>query len=342
MDVSIQNKETYRLFLQALAHPSEGNFRAATAVLFAPDASINIVHPFNHLIGAGAYFEKFLQPLMQAFEGLYRRDYIVMGNSFEGGEWVSSTGYYVGHFSKPFLGIKPTMALAYLRLGEFHRFENGRVVESYIFLDIPELMIAANQWPDIKSPAATAGYTGYLPGPATQDGLQYFRNDPAETAKSLSMVTDMLLKLNTSDQAWRPYWHKNMLWYGPAAFGSFVGIENFASFQVPFEKCFSTWVGGAAKNSETRHFVRTADGNYVCSGGWPSLNAHQTQTFLSQPATNKTLYMRVCDWWRREGDVLVENWVFVDIPHVLLQMGYDLFAEISDKPADSRNKPTQS
>ena len=30
---------------------------------------------------------------------------------------------------------------------------------------------------------------------------------------------------------------------------------------------------------------------------------------------------------RREGDLLVENWVFVDVPHVLLQMGFDVFAE---------------
>ena len=36
----------------------------------------------------------------------------------------------------------------------------------------------------------------------------------------------------------------------------------------------------------------------------------------------------LCVWWRREGDLLVENWVFVDIPHVLTQMDYDLFAEI--------------
>ncbi|MDA9369081.1 hypothetical protein N9R41_00610 [bacterium] len=33
---------------------------------------------------------------------------------------------------------------------------------------------------------------------------------------------------------------------------------------------------------------------------------------------------RVCDWWRRENELLVENWFFVDIPHVLLQLGYDL------------------
>ena len=41
--------------------------------------------------------------------------------------------------------------------------------------------------------------------------------------------------------------------------------------------------------------------------------------------------MRVGDWWRREGDLLVENWVFVDIPHVLLQMGYDLFANMTEE-----------
>jgi len=37
------------------------------------------------------------------------------------------------------------------------------------------------------------------------------------------------------------------------------------------------------------------------------------------------------DWWRREGDLLIENWVFVDIPHVLLQMGYDLFANMTEE-----------
>ena len=40
--------------------------------------------------------------------------------------------------------------------------------------------------------------------------------------------------------------------------------------------------------------------------------------------------MRVCDWWRREGDLLVENWVFVDVLDVLLQMGYDLFSHSSE------------
>ncbi len=38
--------------------------------------------------------------------------------------------------------------------------------------------------------------------------------------------------------------------------------------------------------------------------------------------------MRVMDWWRREGDVLTENWVLIDMIDVFLQLGVDLFADI--------------
>jgi len=266
---------------------------------------------------------------LAAFTHLRRSDYIALGGGFEGGDWVTSTGYYSGKFTGPWLGIRPTDTLMHLRFGEFHRMENGQAVESYIYLDIPELMITAGQWPIADSPGRERGFTGHLPGPTTQDGLQWHANDPTRSASSLEMVTAMLRSLATADEAWRPYWHADMLWYGPAAFGSFAGIEDFAGFQVPFENTFSEWIGGATSGSQTRHFTRFADGDYICSGGWPSLNAVQTGTFLGQPATGKRLFMRVCDWWRRDGELLMENWVFVDIPHVLLQMGYDVLADVA-------------
>ena len=248
-----------------------------------------------------------------------------MAGDFGGKDWVSATGYYVGHFAHPWIGIQPTGALAYLRFGEFHRFENGKIVETYVFLDLPELMIAAGQWPIRNSPGRDRGYTGYLPGPATQDGLLWGERDADRSTSSYQLVTDMLAGLATEDESWRPFWHENMMWYGPAAFGSFVGIENFAGFQVPFESAFEGWSGGSSGNGMTEHFVRTADGDYICTGGWPSLTGVQVKPFLDQPASNKRVFMRVCDWWRREGDHLIENWVFVDIPHVLLQLGCDLF-----------------
>lgn len=319
----LTNKKHLKSYLHVLAHP--GGHENAVSRFFAPDAVIHHSHPFNDLHGPQGYMDGFLSGLTDSFEGLYRRDYIVTGGDFEGADWVTCTGYYVGHFAKDWLGIKATGALAYLRVGEFHRMENGQAVETWIYLDIPELMIAAGQWPITESPGRDRGYTGPHRGPATQDGLQWTENDPARSESSAELVTEMLRKLATKDEAWRPYWHENMVWYGPAAFGSFVGIENFAGFQVPFENAFSHWSGGAAGNGVTKHFTRFGDGDYICTGGWPSLLAARQGDFLGQPSKGEALIMRVCDWWRREGDLLVENWVFVDIPDVLLQMGVDLF-----------------
>ena len=324
----LANKQIAKTYLDALAHP--GGHNAAVRAFFAPDAVIHHSHPFNDLAGPQGYIDNFLAPLQAAFQGLYRRDYILTGGRFDDADWVTCTGYYVGHFAQDWLGIKATGTLSYLRFGEFHRMENGQAVESWIYLDIPELMIAAGQWPIKDSPGRDRGYTGPHRGPATQDGLQLHDNDPDHSINSAALVTDMLRKLATEDEAWRPYWHDNMVWYGPAAFGSFIGIENFAGFQVPFENAFSHWSGGAADNGVTRHLSRAADGDYIWSAGWPSLMCVRKGAFLDQPPTTDTLLMRVCDWWRREGDLLVENWVFVDIPDVLLQMGVDLFPGLHD------------
>ncbi|MEP3278258.1 MAG: hypothetical protein ABJN26_16960 [Stappiaceae bacterium] len=330
MASALSNKRRFKACMDAFAHPDAHTMENAIKSLFAEDASINICHPFNELVGCKNYWDIFFKPLLTSFEGFHRRDYILMGNRFEEGDWISCTGYYTGHFIKPWLRIKPSGGMSYLRFGEFHRFEGGTIAESYIFLDLPELMIAGGQWPIKSSPGHDRGYTGYLPGPASMDGLLLHETDPARSQSSADMVTEMLRKLATKDEAWRPYWHDNMAWYGPAAFGSFLGIENFAGFQVPFEQTLDGWAGGAVVGGKTRHFTRFGDDNYVCSGGWPSLHGVQVKPFLDQAATNKRLFMRVCDWWRREGDLLVENWVFVDIPHVLLQMDFDLFAEIGE------------
>ena len=97
-----------------------------------------------------------------------------------------------------------------------------------------------------------------------------------------------------------------MVWKG--AFGSFIGIDEFASFQVPFESQFEDWSGGSKNNGFTKHFTRFGEGNYTCSGGWPSLTDVNVKPFLNQEPTQKRVLMRVCDWWRREHELLVENW----------------------------------
>jgi hypothetical protein len=324
-------KTAYFAYTDALQHP--GDFLAAARNFFARDANINVVHPFNKIAGAAAYCDDFLAPLLASFEGLHRRQYIAMTGTFEGATWVSTTGYYGGHFKRDWIGIRATDQLTYIRFGEFFRMEDGQAVESYIFLDIPEMMISCRQWPLHYVPGDEFGYNGMIQGPASQDGIMRSVMEAPEGQKSYQMVTNMLAGLATKDEAWRPYWHENMMWYGPGAWGSYVGVEHFRSFQAPFESQFDGWSGGSAKNGMTRHFTRYGEGNYTCSGGWPSLTGVNVKPFMGFGPTNERVFFRVCDWWRREGDLLVENWVFVDVPHALLQFGFDVLPQTREAAA---------
>ena len=185
--MSIHDCSLYLTYAEALSHP--GDFSSNAASFFAQDADINVVHPFNQLTGVDAYLNEFLLPLQHSFEELYRRDDIFMVGEFEGQNWISSMGYYVGQFARDWIGLSATKKLCYLRYGEFHHIQNGQAVESYIYLDIPELMIACNQWPLDMGPGHSRGYTGLIQGPASRDGVLIEAADPAEGQLSYQIVT---------------------------------------------------------------------------------------------------------------------------------------------------------
>ena len=88
------SRSFYLRYAKALSHP--GDFSSNVISFFAEDADVNIVHPFNQLKGADTYLHKFLFPFQHSFMGLYRRDDISMIGEFEGQNWISATGYYVG------------------------------------------------------------------------------------------------------------------------------------------------------------------------------------------------------------------------------------------------------
>jgi hypothetical protein len=46
--------------------------------------------------------------------------------------------------------------------------------------------------------------------------------------------------------------------------------------------------------------------------------------FLGQKPPNR-IFMRLSDWWQRDYQVLIKNWVFVDAPDILLQLVYQPF-----------------
>jgi predicted ester cyclase len=119
------------------------------------------------------------------------------------------------------------------------------------------------------------------------------------------------------------YWTPDMMWYGPCGIGTARGVDGFQRHhQRPFLNAFPDRVGG-------HHRARIADGAYVASTGWPSVRGHHLGEYLGVAATGAAIGMRVMDWWRVEGDRLAENWVFIDLPHLFLQLGIDLMGRLA-------------
>ena len=47
------------------------------------------------------------------------------------------------------------------------------------------------------------------------------------------------------------------------------------------------------------------------------------------PATGNSIEVNGLDWWKRDGEQLIENWVFVDMVHLFRQFGVDLFGRLA-------------
>jgi hypothetical protein len=74
------------------------------------------------------------------------------------------------------------------------------------------------------------------------------------------------------------------------------------------------------------HKCRIAERQYCASTGWPSVEAtHSGGLFMGLPPTGRRVGMRVMDLWRAEHGKLAENWVFIDLIHLLLQLGVDVY-----------------
>lgn len=328
---SAENKELYARFLDSFADDgSVEKIAAAALALFDPNAEINASHPINEAHPGTGYVTDVIGPIANAFEGLVRQNYVMIGGEYLGAEWVTSTGYFHGHFTNPLFGIPPSGQLAYLRFGEFHRMENNKILETYVYLGFAELIIALGRWPL----APSQGYEGVVPGPATHDGIVTGVSDAIKSRASADLVEGMLKKLATEDNAWRPHWDDRMVWYGPGGLGSYQTVEAFAEFQRPFETTFDGWgdgkdegITGVAAN------CKAGDGDYAFLHGWRMITGVHVKPFLGLEPTGKRVFMRDCDWWRCQNGKIIENWCMLDIPHLLLQLGYDLFSEISEQAA---------
>lgn len=327
-DAVYKAKIAYASALARIAALRGAAWADAMAALCHRDVDWHGPRPIDAQRGAANVLANVWQPLARALPDIERRDDILIAGIFKDAVWVASTGYYVGCFTLPWLGIAPTGRVVNLHYGEFCRIEDGFVAESYVIFDILDLMRQADIWPLPKS----LGVADRIPGPATRDGVSLSLPSPSsaeESNRSLKLVEAMIAGLMRYDgksfesMQQNLYWQENFMWYGPAGIGTARGQAAYRNdHQGPFLNAFPDRVGG-------NHKARLGDGAYVASTGWPSIRAtHLGGGWLGCPPTGRAITMRVMDFWRRDGELLAENWVFIDILDLFNQMGFDIMARM--------------
>ncbi|MBO6690091.1 MAG: nuclear transport factor 2 family protein [Henriciella sp.] len=290
------------------------------------------MHPFYERTGIEAVVTEFWQPLRQSLRHLQRREDIFFGgeNDVDQGAsvWTCSMGHFVGLFDVDWLGIPRTGRIAHLRYAEFMRVEDEKIVESALFFDLIGLMHQAGVYP---LPPMTGSYFIY-PGPQTHDGILDTPQDEAETRETIDLMNRMIADLDSINhltgskcppELLARTWREDMIWYGPCGIGASYTIARYQEqHQHPFRL-------NLADKTYNGHVARFTEGTYGGFFGWANLSNRNIGGFLGLPEATKSSEMRVVDVYRRDGDKLAENWVFIDLPYYLKQQGLDVLERLA-------------
>ncbi|MFT6073366.1 MAG: hypothetical protein ACJAZ1_000272 [Yoonia sp.] len=318
-----EEKALVRAHYDALAKATPETVASVLAERTRADWHWRGMHPFYEQHGAAAVAGSFWTPFLTAMTKVQRRQDIFIAGRNEIDDfqsvWVISMGHLMGLFDAPFLGIKPNCRIAMLRYAEFNKVVDGKIVETAMFCDLIHLMTQTGQFP---LPPQT-GMHLVQPGPATHDGLLFDDAAPATGEKTLALINTMIGDINAHQKYATPQeelaqcWHDDMLWWGPEGIGATYTIDRYVEqHQHPFR----TQIKDRKFNG---HICRLAEGNFGGFFGWANLTVTNAGGYLGMPAGGPA-EMRVVDMYRRDGDKLAENWVFIDILHFLAMQGNDV------------------
>lgn len=325
----LASKKRVKALLDSLASASLDMVEQRIAEAYHPDAEWRGSHPINEMRGVDAIASMVWKPLLTAFPDLERRDNILIGGNYQGRDYVGMVGHYAGTFKQDWLDIPATGGLIYTRYGEIHHIVDGKIAQSTVLFDVLDLIRQAGFWPI----APSLGAEEMWPGPITADGIVLTEQDPQESAASLELTLKMHQSITNTvvdrqellNMSQKEYWHPKMMWYGPCGIGTGRGLEGFVdchqhSFRIAFPERST---GG------NNHYARMSDGKYTATSGWPSVIAkHVGGDWLGLAPTGKNVGMRVMDFYLIDEGLIRENWVPIDIIHILLQLGVDVMARV--------------
>ena len=302
--------------------------------LLAEAVEFHGFYPLRRICGADCLMQALWQPLLRAMPDLRRRAYVLLASSFEGRDWVASTGDFIGTFAADWLGIPAHGATVRFRYGEFCQMREGKIVEIRLLLDLPDLIRQAHR----AILPASYGRDIWIPGPLAGDGVSLAAADENQTKTTLALVEAMIFGgLNKYDQrdqdsqGLERFWSADLAWHGPVGIGSAYGLADFLSTaQGPI-------VGAFPDRKGVGHQARIAEGIYAASTGWPSLVGTHLGEFLGWQPTGKQVGWNIMDFWRREGPLLRENWVLIDLIDAALQSGVELYPPLRAYASECAN-----
>lgn len=322
----VQAKQVVLDYFAAIDRAPAGGLAEAVSRHTARGCVFHVTHPFPETANAEQVAAGFWEPLRASFAPLQRRQDIFCAgfNDLDDGQtlWVVSMGHLLGRFDAPFLGVRPTRQAVMLRYAEFLQVADGQIVDSTLFLDAMNFMAQAGAEAMVPSTAATM----VTPGPRTHDGLLFDPQAPAEGLKTTRLYQRMINRLldvdvHTTNTDLSLDWTPDMIWWGSGGIGAPYTQEGYiAQHCVPFEQ-------GLKWGDFFGHRCEIGEGNFGGFFGWPTFDVTSLGGYIGlAPKSDKRVSMRVVDLYRREGDLIAENWNFIDHLHFLDQLGVDLVA----------------
>ncbi|MCE2472377.1 MAG: ester cyclase [Anaerolineae bacterium] len=337
------NKEAVWDLWQRLNYATSDQVPDLLRAALHDDVNWNVSAPIDQIMGVDAVIADFWLPLLDSFPDLKRAPYVFMGGIDEssqlyatagGEEWVSGCGYLTGTFVKDWLGIPATHKKTNIFFGVFYVLREGKVAETYLQLDILAVMRQAGYQ---ALPPAPGAEGGKIPAPLAKDGILLTEQDALESRKSVQLVQAMGKgmrryvrsrdggDLRSMEQD--KYWHPDMKWYGPSGIGACFSKEEYEDFhQRPWLEGFGD--RNISREGSGRRMGRIGEGPYCAGGIWDTAYSHHNGAYVGMPASGKLLTLRDFDWWKREGEYLIENWVPIDMIDLFRQMDVDLMERL--------------
>ncbi len=334
------NKSLVLAFLDAIAETESEHSTAVLDRFCHPDCVWHFFAPFEGPHDNSHAAEHFWSPLKQAFPDFEFRPALLLAGDYERTDHVSALGFVMGNQVNPWLGIPARHQLSMLRFGFNATVTEGKIANAFVMFDAIDLMYQAGVYPLRRMPGSAIQW----PFGPNQTSSCKLEADIAESAQSLAIIREMQRGLPKAgkvvDRAsaaanHSPHWSKNMNWYGPAGIGSSRGMAGFRDYHgALFLKAFPDRSGiarddtGAIKRAG--HFCEIGDANFAMTAGWPAMQAtHTGSQWLGLPPTGKRVEMRVANWYRLSADnKIADNWVMIDVLHILDQMGLDLLDDL--------------